>query len=406
MTMHTCCAVGNTSRGMRIGEILLADGLVSAEDLERTLLNQSRRGQDRVMSMLVAEGVIDLDTAARALSKQHGVPAVLQKHFAARDPGLAALLSNELAFEHLAMPIARTRDGGLVVCLCDPTRARVIAALQQATGMTIVAAVACSRALMRIIHEVYSDDDDDAFDVSLSTGPVDVPAELRNTPQVSDPERFTLALLDDAGVDRDLSSHRMIAGRAASASELMQSIHAKNSTGPSPFVSSPSIVVPVAAIPNPSLPPPLQTSATFLSRATTRDAVTDACFELVAGHWHSGILFTVKEGMALGQRGCGGNANPSAVESLAFPLSAPSVLKNVAESRKAEVLQGGGIVNDRLEKILATDATAVAPVVVAGRLIGLLAVGGPRSSATLSDITVLAAALGDNYARIIRSAKG
>ena len=94
---------------MRIGEILLADGLVSTQDLARTLANQARSGSDRLVSMLVAEGLVDADAAARALSKLHGVPAVLHKHFAARDPALANLLQAELAYEYQALPLARDR---------------------------------------------------------------------------------------------------------------------------------------------------------------------------------------------------------------------------------------------------------------------------------------------------------
>jgi hypothetical protein len=410
---------------MRIGEILLADGLVSAEDLERTLTNQSRRGQDRLLSMLVIEGILDPDAAARVLSKFHGVPAVLHKHFVARDPSLASLLSPDLAYEYLALPIARTRDGGLVVCMCDPQRSSVVAAIEHTVGMPVVPAVACSRVLSRMIAEVYGEVDD-GFDVQLSTGQHDVPPELHSTPDSHTGEVFTLAMLDDDRVSRDSSQHRMPTGPVVSASELMQSIHAKNTgaTGENRAVRAPTAPVveappfaradtnPGAAMASLSgivLPPPevlpLVDAAAAMARAATRDAVTDSCFAYAAGHWHAVLLFNVKEGMALGLRGVGGNATTHAVDALAFPLAAPSVLKQAADNKRIEIMSGGGIVNDRLARIIGTDEVTAVPVLVAGRLIGILAAGPARSAATAGDLLALASALGDNYARIIRTGK-
>lgn len=410
---------------MRIGEILLADGLVSTQDLERTLANQARGGSDRLVSMLVSEGILDADAGARALSKLHGVPAVLHKHFAARDPALASLLQAELAYEYQALPIARTRDGGLVVCMINPHRATMVAAIAHVTGLVVVPAVACARVLMRMIMEVYGEDAD-GFDVEMNTGQHEVHAVLQDVAAPVEPELFTLALLDDDRVSRDSSQHRMKPGAGASASELMQSIHAKNTAnttgevrairaGTAPIVATPSltgivipasdVVVPVVGVAAAVVALPLSEAASAMARGTTRDAVTETCFEYIVGHWLSAVLFNVKEGMALGLRGVGGNATANAVEALAFPLSSPSVLKQVADNRRAEQTSGGGIVNDRLARIIGSEVIVAVPVIVVGRLLGLLAVGPARGSASAADLFGLATVLGENYARIIRSGK-
>ncbi|MBP9088376.1 MAG: hypothetical protein KBG15_19805 [Kofleriaceae bacterium] len=405
---------------MRIGEILLADGLVSSQDLERTLHNQARGGRDRLVSMLVAEGILDADAAARSLSKLHGVPAVLRKHFAARDPALAGLLQAELAYEYQALPIARTRDGGLVVCMMNPHQASVVAAIASVTGLVVVPAVACANVLMRMITDVYGEDTH-GFDVEMNTDVHDAPVAPQGAPAAVAPELFTLALLDDDRVSRDSSQHRMKPGVGASASELMQSIHAKNTantTGevrairvePGASVAMPSltgIILPatnVVAPPAPA-PLPLADATVAMARGVTRDAVTEICFEYITGHWLSAVLFNVKEGMALGLRGVGGNATANAVEALAFPLTSPSVLKQVADNKRAEQANGGGIINERLARIIGSDAITAVPVLVAGRLLGLLVAGPARGAASAADLLGLATALGENYARIIRSGK-
>ncbi len=411
---------------MRIGEILLADGLVSSQDLERTLANQARGGRDRLVSMLVSEGILDADAAARSLSKLHGVPAVLQKHFVARDPALAGLLLAELAFEYQALPIARTRDGGLVVCMMNPHRTSIVAAIADVTGLVVVPAVACARVLMRMITDVYGEDID-GFDVDINTGQHEVAAVLADMAAPVEPELFTLALLDDDRVSRDSSQHRIKPGGGASASELMQSIHAKNTAnttgevraiqaGTATIVATQSltgIVIPTAEAVAPGSASasaalvvlPLVEAAAAMARGISRDAVTEICFEYITGHWLSAVLFNVKEGMALGLRGVGGNATANAVEALAFPLSSPSVLKAVADNKRAEHTSGGGIVNDRLARIIGSDVIIAVPVMVAGRLLGLLVAGPARANASAADLFRLATVLGENYARIIRSGK-
>ena len=118
----------------RIGEHLVAEGLVSIETLARVLQNQAKRGTDRIVSMLVGEGLITADMAARALSTFHEVPAALTRHIEGRDANLAGLLPAELAHEYQALPIAKTRDGALVVCMCDPHKQPLIDALASQLG--------------------------------------------------------------------------------------------------------------------------------------------------------------------------------------------------------------------------------------------------------------------------------
>ncbi len=424
---------------MRIGEILLADGLVSTQDLERTLRNQVRDGRNRLVSMLVAEGMLDADAGARSLSKLHAVPAVLHKHFVARDPALANLLQAELAYEYQALPIARTRDGGLVVCMTDPQHATVVAAIASVTGLVVVPAVACEHVLMRLVAEVYGEDSV-GFEVEMNTGQHEVQAVMQDVVAPVEPELFTLALLDDDRVSRDSSQQRMKPGVGATASELMQSIHAKNTANasgevrairaePGPFVGTPSLtglilpategrVPPPISAPVPALPIvsvstpipaptvlPLTEAAAAMARGVSRDAVTAICFEYLAGHWLSAVLFNVKEGMALGLRGLGGHATANAVEALAFPLTSPSLLKQVADHKRAEQTNGGGIVNDRLARMIGSDTMIAVPVMVAGRLLGLLVAGPARGAASAADLYGLATTLGENYARIIRSGK-
>ena len=459
-------------------------------DLERVLTNQQRRGDERLLSMLVGEGLLDADAGARVLAKQHGVPAALQKHIDGRDGVLAALLTPVLAHEYTAIPIAKTRDGALVVCLVDPTRVGVIPALEHATRHKVIAAVACARVVRQAILASYGEVEGDDFDVQMTTGQHEMPAGIRTDAKgaasplpAAEPE-FTLAMLDEEGVARDFSQQQILVGSnsgAATATELITQIavgramtnsgvaaptaadaaHARsgaypmappsaNASGKFPrAATTPAAVAPVPhtagpesaagsgrmatapapavagraataghvdasprasgafpAVGDPGVPLTLAQLTQRLAVAPTRDGVTDAAFAYLASHWHSALMCTIKDGVALGHRGFGGNATPAAVDALAIPLSAASIFKQVFDSRRTETCASTGVIQDRISRMMGSDKMTAAPVLVAGRMMGALAVGVARSAQARQEFEQAVALVGEHYARIIRAAKG
>src|SRR5262245_56211244 len=94
---------------MRLGELLLREGVISADQLDGAL-ELHRRFRQRVGSSLVELGYIDVDTIARALSAQQRVPAVLLKHVSAIDPQIIALLPPRVAATYFAIPLGYTQS--------------------------------------------------------------------------------------------------------------------------------------------------------------------------------------------------------------------------------------------------------------------------------------------------------
>ncbi|MEO7730494.1 MAG: hypothetical protein ABIY55_05940, partial [Kofleriaceae bacterium] len=60
----------------RLGELLVAAGLLTVEQVEQAVRAQVMWG-GRLGTNLVELGYIDLDKLATALSRQHGIPAAL-----------------------------------------------------------------------------------------------------------------------------------------------------------------------------------------------------------------------------------------------------------------------------------------------------------------------------------------
>jgi hypothetical protein len=121
------------------------------------------------------------------------------------------------------------------------------------------------------------------------------------------------------------------------------------------------------------------------------------------------LLLSIKEGAALGQRGHGPQLSAETVRAVAIPLSTPSIVKAAHDTRRvvSEPPPDAGPIHERVVKLLGEPrSTVAAPIVVAGRIAHVFAVGdlnGPGDSAT--ELGHLTTALGDAFTRILRDVK-
>jgi len=200
----------------RIGEILVANGLIETTILQRALVKQRDTGV-RLCSLLVDSGAIAADEASVALGEQHGVAAVLQRHIDRRDRSLADLLSAALARAAVALPLGRMGNGDIIVCVRDPSPA-LGNQLARAMNAPIVLAVAPAQQLEQLVLETYGPDDANEFDVDLSTGPVmsldldEDQIEAMSDDVMADLGSLELVSLDDTGVTKDASQHQIPIG--------------------------------------------------------------------------------------------------------------------------------------------------------------------------------------------------
>src|SRR5262245_4021065 len=108
---------------MRLGELLLRSGAITATQLDAALAEQKKSG-GRLGTNLVTSGFIDPDTLARTLGRQHRVPAVLMKHLQQADFSITSLFPASIAERYGAIPVGFTTDRArhLVVAMMDPSR--------------------------------------------------------------------------------------------------------------------------------------------------------------------------------------------------------------------------------------------------------------------------------------------
>ena len=141
----------------RLGRLVVDSGLVSEEDLERTLQMQAETGE-RLGNLLVVLDLITEEELVNLLSEQFGVPAA---DLSAADvsPSILALVPQEMAKRYLAVPVAADSHS-LSMAMVDPTDVVAIDDIEFATGLRVSPLVASERVVAESIGRLYGDQQD------------------------------------------------------------------------------------------------------------------------------------------------------------------------------------------------------------------------------------------------------
>lgn len=159
--------------------------------------------------------------------------------------------------------------------------------------------------------------------------------------------------------------------------------------------------------PPPGAPIALDHTLRALDRAQTRDDATDAAMAFVESRFPASLLLVIKEGAAVGHRGHGPQVSDDAIQAIAVPLSAPTIVKLAHDSRRIATTTppGTGELQERLERLLG-DGPIAGPVFVSSRVACVLAVGADDLDALAgAELDRLCTSLGVAYTRIVVDAK-
>lgn len=141
---------------MRLGELLVAQNLVTAEHVEEALSRQILHG-GRLGSNLVEMRVLSMENLALALGRLHHKPAAMQSHFGLLDLAVARKLSPEMAASWHAVPLGRTGAGGDAVAIAttDPFSDDILYECREVFGCEIVQAISPELRLLYWLERVY-----------------------------------------------------------------------------------------------------------------------------------------------------------------------------------------------------------------------------------------------------------
>jgi type IV pilus assembly protein PilB len=167
----------------RLGDMLIREGLVTREQLERAL-SERRNGGLRIGSALVKLGYVTELDLTRALARHYRMPAVdLSRHQV--DARIARTVPAEIAQKHLVLPLRR-EGRTLTVAMADPGDVGVVNELKFRTGMDIFPVIAGEMLLRDAIEKVY--DSPGAADAAMQSMLDDLVADLDQDVEVVEEE--------------------------------------------------------------------------------------------------------------------------------------------------------------------------------------------------------------------------
>jgi type IV pilus assembly protein PilB len=167
-------------RRSRLGDLLVAEGLISSDQLHEAL-REHRRSKERLGKVLTSRGLLSEEKLVEILSKEHGLPSVaIEQYTVSAD--VLALVPPHIARKYEVIPLARV-EGGLTLAMADPTNVVAMDEIAAMTRVTVLPVVASGKAIRAAIERYYT---------TPSAPMADLLAEL-----VSDPSSLEVVAEDE-----------------------------------------------------------------------------------------------------------------------------------------------------------------------------------------------------------------
>jgi len=165
-----------TGPRVQLGELLVANGAITHEQLEQALEHQRNRGHKKLLGEVLVElSFVNEIQVLEVLAASYGIPFVTETTKVA-DPKVVELLPRDFIAEHTVLPLFLVR-GVLTVAVTEPANLYLTEEMQRITGheVQIVAATATDidashraylpAANVFVIDDFYEDIDDADFSV-------------------------------------------------------------------------------------------------------------------------------------------------------------------------------------------------------------------------------------------------
>jgi type IV pilus assembly protein PilB len=136
--------------------LLVRDGAVAPEQLERALEEKRAHPTKRLGQILVDQGATTRAQIARVLAEQHELQYI-ELEEGVIEAEAAGLLPENLARRYMAVPVRFLEDGSILVAVADPTNVMFSDDLRLALGVPVTVGVASADAIERAITRVHEE---------------------------------------------------------------------------------------------------------------------------------------------------------------------------------------------------------------------------------------------------------
>ncbi len=176
----------------RLGEILIKESLITAEQLRQALEHQKASG-GRLGTCLMKLGFISDDEITGVLSRQYGVPSINLKFYEV-DASVIKLIPQDTAVRYQIVPLSRV-GSTLTIAMTDPTNVFAMDDIKFMTGFNVEPVVASETAIAEAISKFYGEVESDE---ELSKVMKDLNAEEADLELASEEQEMNLADLEKA----------------------------------------------------------------------------------------------------------------------------------------------------------------------------------------------------------------
>lgn len=142
----------------RLGEMLLAKGLVDVGDLEQALELQKERG-DKIGRILIDLGFVAPKDVIETLAEQLEVPLLAADDFPEVLPEFERISARYMR-QYLFVPLVR-EESSLQVAMADPLDFETLATLRNLTGLTVSTALASEGDILDAIERFHGAEEDE-----------------------------------------------------------------------------------------------------------------------------------------------------------------------------------------------------------------------------------------------------
>src|SRR5882672_9096716 len=136
----------------RLGDLLVADGLLTAEQLKKALAEQ-KGSQDKIGSVLIRLSLINEDQLIGFLSRQYGVPSITLAQLDI-DQDVLKLVPAPIARKYEVIPV-RKMGNSLALAMADPTNVFALDDIAFMTNLQVLPLVASQTAIKKAIDRNY-----------------------------------------------------------------------------------------------------------------------------------------------------------------------------------------------------------------------------------------------------------
>jgi type IV pilus assembly protein PilB len=138
----------------RLGDILVKENLITADQLKQALEMQKQKG-GRLGTCMVKLGFVTDDEVTAVLSRQYGVPSINLKYYEV-DPTVIKLIPRDTAERYQIVPLSRV-GSTLTIAMTDPTNVFAMDDIKFMTGFNVEPVVASESAIAEAIGKFYGE---------------------------------------------------------------------------------------------------------------------------------------------------------------------------------------------------------------------------------------------------------